>query len=566
MARRYREQQMWHNTRAVLVDAIEQRFTSLRKAFRWFDENKNGFITEEEFTDCAHELLGDSAFDREAATVLFRSTVRRGLGYLEYQDMKRLWRTSLPPNLKQDTKKELTVEEQDTNARRLQEICDKIMLKVEQKQKNVKTYRQDQRFLLQSFRVMDESNNGLLSYMEIRKAFGPKMLNLGLLDQEVYDLCLEWDVTGTGYIRYKDFISSLVKSTIDEDDVAVDMRARAIETLEERARNGFPMSMSQLPATGRWNVLKGTVEPSPPPSARTDDSAFPAASPATATPRAPMSAAAIWDDPADADAGAAGADADAARRAPDERNGGAAASRGGASAGSAFRRVLDIPAVAITPQPRRNLLGVALPQKRSATLDAMRDRGTRQLSGINFRATGRTGAGERGGDFMGGLGKGADQGLVGATRRGMVPPPSDSFATTGMAADTKSSFYTDPSTRFATAARRQFDTTDPARARRHEEPQEDRRKWRRAEHARHARMRANATRLQRSIRDDELARMRIETRSVAGKAKSQLWYLRQLQSKEMLASISDKDTVTSGRRAMERKRNADGHWFAHPDM
>jgi len=77
-----------------------------------------------------------------------------------------------------------------TTEKRISEIKERLIQKVQQKQKMTKAFRKDTKYLLQTFRHFDANMNGVLSYGEVREALGPKNLNLGLSDQEVLDLCL----------------------------------------------------------------------------------------------------------------------------------------------------------------------------------------------------------------------------------------------------------------------------------------------------------------------------------------------------------------------------------------
>jgi hypothetical protein len=77
-----------------------------------------------------------------------------------------------------------------TTQKRIYEIKQKLIQKVQQKQKLTKAYRKDTQYLLQTFRQFDTNMNGVLSYGEVRDALGPQNLNLGLSDREVLDLCL----------------------------------------------------------------------------------------------------------------------------------------------------------------------------------------------------------------------------------------------------------------------------------------------------------------------------------------------------------------------------------------
>lgn len=62
---------------------------------------------------------------------------------------------------------------------------------------------------------MDENSSGAITFAEFRTGMGPRLLNLGISDEDIHDLCLEFDKKKLGVITTKQFINTLAT-----DDVA----------------------------------------------------------------------------------------------------------------------------------------------------------------------------------------------------------------------------------------------------------------------------------------------------------------------------------------------------------
>ena len=101
--------------------------------------------------------------------------------------------------------------ESETLARIKQNIKDRITAR------NISTCGQQSFSFVEAFRKIDKDNDGTLSKQELRKAVGPKYMDLGLKDSDVDRLYREFDRDGDGGIEFPEFVTAL--HDIDIPDV-----------------------------------------------------------------------------------------------------------------------------------------------------------------------------------------------------------------------------------------------------------------------------------------------------------------------------------------------------------
>ncbi len=70
--------------------------------------------------------------------------------------------------------------------------------------------------LLKVFRAIDSNSSGSITFAEFRTAMGPALLNLGMSDEDIHDLCLEFDKDMVGVITTEAFINTLAAQDVTE--------------------------------------------------------------------------------------------------------------------------------------------------------------------------------------------------------------------------------------------------------------------------------------------------------------------------------------------------------------
>ena len=191
-------------------DRIQEKGLSIYQAFAAFDENRDGFISHNEFIKTFKTMqLG-----------LTEDEINRMLTYFDPRKTGRIDYNNFCDRVQNA---------QNSSRKRIweEEILNKVRNRIEEKGLSVR----------QAFGAFDENKDGTISSSEFIKAF--RVMELGLTDQEIYNMMNYFDPKKTGTIDYNIFCDKILQKVDSWEEVILNKVRQRINEKGLTPRQAF---------------------------------------------------------------------------------------------------------------------------------------------------------------------------------------------------------------------------------------------------------------------------------------------------------------------------------------